>query len=379
MVGKQTSKIGRNDPCWCGSGLKYKKCHLGREDMERPNPHLIEQKLRKPFSEKYCLHPDAKKGLCQGNIIKAHTVQRSGGLSKIAEKGHVYRFNFELSTLIENEGLSVPKLIGIKQASTFTGFCKYHDFETFNRIESQAFDGNEEQTFLLAYRALCRELFTKRAAFQAPNFIREFDKGVPLNGQLQIQSLVNLNQIGLAKSLREMEKRKIAYDKCLTDKDYGNVNYYILRLDKTPDILCSGGFNPHYDFNGNMLQDYLDLSITLESMYFSLIPTQNGGAAILSWVEEGGSVCNAFVKSLNGLNRNEMPYALTRLVFEHFENTFFSPAWWSSLKESEKVRLIDRFASGALQKRSPNCLVDDGLCVVDWEVVSVETNMKLNS
>lgn len=20
--------IGRNDPCWCGSGLKYKKCHL---------------------------------------------------------------------------------------------------------------------------------------------------------------------------------------------------------------------------------------------------------------------------------------------------------------------------------------------------------------
>ncbi|MGZ6270226.1 MAG: SEC-C metal-binding domain-containing protein [Candidatus Limnocylindrales bacterium] len=19
--------MGRNDPCWCGSGLKYKKCH----------------------------------------------------------------------------------------------------------------------------------------------------------------------------------------------------------------------------------------------------------------------------------------------------------------------------------------------------------------
>jgi len=25
-------KIGRNDPCPCGSGLKFKKCHLGRED-----------------------------------------------------------------------------------------------------------------------------------------------------------------------------------------------------------------------------------------------------------------------------------------------------------------------------------------------------------
>lgn len=25
--GTQTRKIGRNDPCWCGSGKKYKKCH----------------------------------------------------------------------------------------------------------------------------------------------------------------------------------------------------------------------------------------------------------------------------------------------------------------------------------------------------------------
>jgi uncharacterized protein YecA (UPF0149 family) len=21
------ARIGRNDPCWCGSGQKYKKCH----------------------------------------------------------------------------------------------------------------------------------------------------------------------------------------------------------------------------------------------------------------------------------------------------------------------------------------------------------------
>ncbi|MEX1052497.1 MAG: SEC-C metal-binding domain-containing protein, partial [Patescibacteria group bacterium] len=25
--GTATRKIGRNDPCWCGSGKKYKKCH----------------------------------------------------------------------------------------------------------------------------------------------------------------------------------------------------------------------------------------------------------------------------------------------------------------------------------------------------------------
>jgi preprotein translocase subunit SecA len=29
--GVAKKKIGRNDPCWCGSGKKYKKCHLNRE------------------------------------------------------------------------------------------------------------------------------------------------------------------------------------------------------------------------------------------------------------------------------------------------------------------------------------------------------------
>ena len=29
-------KIGRNDPCWCGSGKKYKQCHmrLDREHLD---------------------------------------------------------------------------------------------------------------------------------------------------------------------------------------------------------------------------------------------------------------------------------------------------------------------------------------------------------
>jgi hypothetical protein len=30
-IRKATPSIGRNDPCWCGSGKKYKKCHLGKD------------------------------------------------------------------------------------------------------------------------------------------------------------------------------------------------------------------------------------------------------------------------------------------------------------------------------------------------------------
>ena len=33
-VEEHPHNIGRNDSCWCGSGLKFKKCH-GREAYEQ--------------------------------------------------------------------------------------------------------------------------------------------------------------------------------------------------------------------------------------------------------------------------------------------------------------------------------------------------------
>jgi len=30
-IRRERPKIGRNDPCWCGSGKKYKKCHMAAD------------------------------------------------------------------------------------------------------------------------------------------------------------------------------------------------------------------------------------------------------------------------------------------------------------------------------------------------------------
>jgi hypothetical protein len=44
-------KVGRNDPCPCGSGRKYKKCHLAIDEMGRPasqdaeSSHRLDQRL----------------------------------------------------------------------------------------------------------------------------------------------------------------------------------------------------------------------------------------------------------------------------------------------------------------------------------------------
>ncbi|HTR44139.1 MAG TPA: SEC-C metal-binding domain-containing protein [Thermodesulfovibrionales bacterium] len=32
-----SARPGRNEPCWCGSGTKYKKCHLNEDDKKGRN------------------------------------------------------------------------------------------------------------------------------------------------------------------------------------------------------------------------------------------------------------------------------------------------------------------------------------------------------
>jgi preprotein translocase subunit SecA len=42
---------GRNDPCWCGSGKKYKHCHM-RQDAEAQRSHVTAQRPPQPSGRK---------------------------------------------------------------------------------------------------------------------------------------------------------------------------------------------------------------------------------------------------------------------------------------------------------------------------------------
>lgn len=37
------AELGRNDACWCGSGRKYKRCHLKGDELKRVDARLSAQ------------------------------------------------------------------------------------------------------------------------------------------------------------------------------------------------------------------------------------------------------------------------------------------------------------------------------------------------
>lgn len=157
-------KMGRNEKCWCLSGIKWKKCHSIRE-FQKALPisaHLHE--LRKQLELEVCLHPDAPNG-CSSGMARSHTVQRNGGISAIAEDGHVLSGRDSRSNNFSPETGNDLSLVGVHSASTFRGFCAYHDNLTF-RPSDTAIAITAEVAFLLAYRALAYEVYMKMVALQ---------------------------------------------------------------------------------------------------------------------------------------------------------------------------------------------------------------------
>src|SRR4051794_29336564 len=131
MEGKRMGGAMRNGSCWCGSGRKYKKCHMNREGHAMPSRWDMDFRLRKVYETKVCLHPEADAAACSRGIVRAHTVRRGADLRAIARKGHVYQGAADSRTLDKTGGRIIPTLVGINNASTFWGFCHKHDSTTF--------------------------------------------------------------------------------------------------------------------------------------------------------------------------------------------------------------------------------------------------------
>src|SRR5260370_14214875 len=55
----EARNLGRNDPCWCGSGKKYKDCHWDRDHLAAPRVPLGSNAAAAPVSSSAPAKPGA--------------------------------------------------------------------------------------------------------------------------------------------------------------------------------------------------------------------------------------------------------------------------------------------------------------------------------
>lgn len=362
---------GRNEPCWCGSGKKYKNCHWNREAQQKIPFWEIQTSAKKLLETKTCLHPLAG-ATCRPPMVRAHTVRRSADLKAIARDGHVYRATADFKTLDQTGGRIVPKLIGTKSASTFWGFCQTHDTSTFAPLETQPLVFTDEQAFLLMYRALSMELYLKQRQLEGLDLMRTGDKGFPLTDQQGLQRMVDYMEAGTVSAVTDLKKHKTELDRFLLASDYSEIRYTAFHLNQAPELMCSGVVQPQYTFNGRAIQNLGDLSRTSRFISFSLLSTDTGGAGVFTWPLSSDKEASLLVDSLLQLFKVDIPEALVRFALSNLENTYMSPEWWESLPTSSRESLTDRINHAVTGETDPMGLVDDGIKAVNWKVTGIQ-------
>jgi len=365
-------EVGINELCWCGSGEKFEKCHLNRENEEALSRSDLERHGKSINSVGVCSVSDANKAECSGKIVHAHTISKSGSLKKIAVDGHVMGTKPSLSELFENDGRIGLSKVGINKASTFTGFCTNHDKKLFAPLEDHPITLSDEQLFLLAYRSLSRELYGKQANEKNTEFIKLFDRGQPVETQALIQHFASILGTGVDLALTDLKYIKGKMDSMLQAADFSGINHLIIKLSANPKILVSASTQPEFSFDGERLQSLADLKKKLSHIVFNCIAYENSGCFVFSWIDDHDHICRKFVDSLVKLENQDIGNALVRFCYSYAENTWASPMWWESLSEEKKSDISDRLQHGLLIPITLTCLKNNGLNFDAFEVSGTE-------
>lgn len=337
-------------------------------NVEIKTARELSQIIRDKARKKECLHPNSPTE-CKGKIVKAHTVQLAL-LKKIARNNHVYTPDIDMNA-DEDPWRMARK--GLKQASTFTGFCSYHDNQMFASIEKRALELTESNIFLLTYRSMARGFYVSRENTHLSMFnpdtplLSDKDFG-PIHG-VYIEDPSFEEQV--MKDLEVFAKMQKAYAR----GDCDGTKFCAIQLDSLPEILCSGMTNVEFDFAGQRLQSVVQEK-PQDLLTMSLLPYRtNYGVALFSWY--GGSDVNeSFVRSLLAIPERDIPNAIVRFIFQHFENFFVSPPWWDNLSATIQEQLLGRFTSTFYAESYFFIdLAADDMNYVDWNVTDIETNL----
>lgn len=366
-------KLSRNDPCWCGSGYKYKRCHLNRDRQEPLAVSEVGDQLRKLYNKSYCLAPPQLANECSGTIVKAHTVPKSGSLRKIERSGHVCSFWPHYEDLVKPDSELTAQLMGVNKASTFTGFCSFHDNDIFSAIDNQSFSDTQEQSFLLSYRALSRELFTKKYASSLVDLMQQTDRGRSLVEQRRMQSIISAYTEGIALGLRDLEYYKAEHDKILLAKDYTSIRSLIFKLEIPPPIMCSSTVYPEQDFNGIQFQELANPHRIPSAISFTSFHGGNCGIIVFTWLSICDAICIPFTGSLRDLPADRLTDGLIRFFFEYSENLHIKPDWWENLIIDKRDKLVNRllYTMSVFNERKTDCLTDDGIKIDRWPITDI--------
>jgi SEC-C motif len=339
-------KIMKSEPCPCGSGKKFRACCFNKSNQNKIDKkllnsdgyinHLLNSK-RKEANIAVCLHPN--KDECKGNIKNAHSIQNNRILNQISEDGHVVLLNSEVKN---GEYIVNTRDVSRNKATTFTGFCDYHDTNLFKPIETAEFEKTNEQLFLYAYRSLCLELHRKMVAIKLIQLT--FKEQPELVHNPDFVYNYRMFQLGL----NDLEKDKAIFDDALLKHKFDILYTRVYEFPFKINFATSTCFSIEYDLTGTKIVDIYDYRADrIPCVYFTAFPDSSNEVSyiIMSCLSKDKEIYQGLLDQIYQLDNDEKVSFFNNVLPYYTENIVMNPKLWRSFSKAGKQQLISKFQS----------------------------------
>ncbi|MGL5271020.1 MAG: YecA family protein [Selenomonadaceae bacterium] len=321
-------KNGRNDPCPCGSGKKYKKCCLESNSMVALFGAL--ETLKREAKIKQCLNP--VKSECSSTIIKDHAIQNNRILRKLAVDGCIMSMDGRSNLVFQD-----TQNKGRKVATTFSGFCSFHDKTLFQDIEDIDFIGTQKQVFLLTYRTLAWHYHKKKEQINSIVLLEDKmqQKGYSFPRPQGYCDLMNSYEL----AVEDNDAEKELFDKCLINADFEGISCQIWEIPYEIEFAISMMHGLEYDIDGNEINDYL-VESPIKNIYLNIFPGDKKSYCVWSWLKNNDVSYMDFSRKFMMLSVEERKNYLNNQMPIWSDSIIVSPRLWNKWGDQIQQSLI---------------------------------------
>lgn len=338
--------------------------HKKTSKINKKAYHNLTKRVRQLRKLKDCLSPDEN---CSKEFGRAHTVSKASSLIHIAENQHVISLSANPFAK-SNKNVLNCKRTSINDASTFYGFCKYHDEVLFSCIDKDELVPTPEQLFMQAYRIHCRELTGKCIQSLSYPTIDELAEIYGIDRRTitfppEFRAIMDSTFQGVV----DCNETKNNLDIILKSRKFRELRTCLLRFKSQPVLACASGLHPDYLSNGEPLQDFANFDKKLENLLFTVLPQESGGIVAFSFMAKESSSPLRMIRDL--LQQTPLTSAILWHAVARCENIAFRPSWWNRLNKQTKGLLSEAmtYNTHLSDKKIASIYQTPHLDVEDWE------------
>jgi len=269
-------------------------------------------------------------------VIKAHSIQKNKILNRIAENGKVISSDMK-KTLFTKEF----EEIGISSASTFFGFCNYHDTNIFSEIENKEYAGSIEQNFLHAYRACALEYVKKKVSVCFYEKAMKKYKNNPYEWMFYKKLNGALWGVKDYHSISEQLSNELIKPK--DERNFEIISSRFFHLSYESLLAVNGCFSIEYDFQENLINDLVDTSKRPAPIFLNIFPHAGKTFILFSWLSENWETSQSIVSKLETFIPSQIEIFFSNLIICHSENFFISPSKYSQMPKKVRRLFVSQY------------------------------------